>query len=75
MSKSVEEIVKEEIAYEIKLTIASIAQQEYQLEETKKQLERLRKEEACDGHTFESLGGGMESITEVCTKCGRYYSY
>lgn len=73
--KSVEEIVKEEIERDIKSTLESITHYESRLELCKKQLEKLRQQEACDGHEFVSLGGGMQLITEVCTKCDRGYSY
>ena len=74
-NKTVEEIVKEEIAGEIEATLESIAHQERIIEMTKGTLTRLRKEEACDGHTFEALGGGMQAEISVCSKCGRTYYY
>ena len=74
-NKTVEEIVKEEIAQDIKTTMESIALYESRLDLCKRQLEKLRKQEACDGHEFVSLGGGMESLSDVCSKCSREYSY
>ena len=74
-NQTVEEIVKEEIARDIKNTLEAIAHQEYILDLNKERLEKLRKQEACDGHKFVCLDGSLEAITEVCSKCGREYSY
>ena len=74
-NQTVEEIVKEEIARDIKNTLEAIAHQEYILDLNKERLEKLRKQEACDGHEFVCPGGSLEAITEVCSKCGREYSY
>lgn len=74
-NQTVEEIVKEEIARDIESTTKAIAYHEHLLDLCKERLEKLRKQEACDGHEFVCLGGGLEAITEVCSKCDREYSY
>ena len=74
-NQTVEEIVKEEIARDIKNTLEAIAHQEYILDLNKERLKELRKQEACDGHEFVCPGGGLEATTEVCSKCGREYYY
>ena len=74
-NKSFLDIIKEEIADETEATLKSIEEQERRLEMSKETLKRLHKEAACDDHTFEVLGGGMQAEISVCSKCGRTYYY
>lgn len=73
--KTFEEIVAEEIQRDLDIVNESIEDLERKLLVAKSRKAKYEKQRDCDGHTFVPLGGGMEILQDVCTKCDRSFYY
>lgn len=73
--KTFEETVAEEIQVDLDIVNESIEDLERKLLVAKALKAKYEKQRDCDGHNFIPLGGGMEILTDVCTKCNRSFYY